>query len=86
MTPATSDEPLAWITNTEVGSGLLASPMPLTADWMKPPSTQVIADRYLKFTRQFNAAFLGFDTDVQGLVESAGEAGTGCDFVDCVRG
>jgi arginine decarboxylase len=40
---------------------------------------------YLKFTRQFNAAFPGFDTDVHGLVESDGDAGTHAYFVDCVR-
>jgi arginine/lysine/ornithine decarboxylase len=40
---------------------------------------------YLKFTREFNAAFPGFDTDVHGLVESDGDAGTHCYFVDCVR-
>src|SRR5487761_2716705 len=30
---------------------------------------------YLKFTRQFNAAFPGFDTDVHGLVEIDGDDG-----------
>ena len=35
---------------------------------------------YLHFTRQFNAAFPGFDTDVHGLVEEDGGY-----FVDCVR-
>ena len=60
-------------------------PLPLRIDRLKPPSTQVIADHYLKFTRQFNTAFPGFDIDVQGLVESAGEAGTHCDFVEGVR-
>ncbi len=40
---------------------------------------------YLKFTREFNAAFPGFDTDVHGLVESDGDAATKCYFVDCVR-
>ena len=40
---------------------------------------------YLKFTREFNAAFPGFDTDVHGLVESDGDAGTHCSFVDCVQ-
>ena len=40
---------------------------------------------YLKFTREFNAAFPGFDTDVHGLVEADGDAGTHCYFVDCVR-
>jgi arginine/lysine/ornithine decarboxylase len=39
---------------------------------------------FLRFTREFNDAFPGFDTDVHGLVES--EAGTGrAYFVDCVR-
>ena len=40
---------------------------------------------YLKFTREFNAAFPGFDTDVHGLVESDGDATTHCYFVDCVK-
>ncbi len=40
---------------------------------------------FLKFTRAFNAAFPGFDTDVHGLVESDGNAETHCYFVDCVR-
>jgi arginine decarboxylase len=40
---------------------------------------------YLRFTRQFNAAFPGFDTDVHGLVESVGEPGTPRSYyVDCV--
>jgi arginine decarboxylase len=40
---------------------------------------------FLRFTRQFNAAFPGFDTDVHGLVESDDEAGTRRYYVDCVR-
>jgi arginine/lysine/ornithine decarboxylase len=40
---------------------------------------------YLKFTRTFNAAFPGFDTDVHGLVESVDEAGVHTYYVDCVR-
>ena len=40
---------------------------------------------YLKFTRHFNAAFPGFDTDVHGLVEAEGEGGAHSYFVDCVR-
>ena len=40
---------------------------------------------YLQFTRQFNAAFPGFDTDVHGLVESVSDAGVHSYFVDCVR-
>ena len=39
---------------------------------------------YLKFTRQFNSAFPGFDTDVHGLVESGDDAGDHLYFVDCV--
>ena len=39
---------------------------------------------YLKFTRAFNEAFPGFDTDVHGLVENEGaERGY---YVDCVKG
>lgn len=40
---------------------------------------------YLRFTRQFNAAFPGFDTDVHGLVEKDDEAGIRHYYVDCVR-
>jgi Orn/Lys/Arg decarboxylase, C-terminal domain len=40
---------------------------------------------YLKFTRMFNAAFPGFDTDVHGLVESVDDAGGQTYYVDCVR-
>jgi arginine/lysine/ornithine decarboxylase len=39
---------------------------------------------YLKFTREFNAAFPGFDTDVHGLVESGDDTGGHLYFVDCV--
>ncbi|HZT54635.1 MAG TPA: aminotransferase class I/II-fold pyridoxal phosphate-dependent enzyme, partial [Burkholderiaceae bacterium] len=39
---------------------------------------------YLKFTREFNSAFPGFDTDVHGLVESGDDAGDHLYFVDCV--
>ena len=40
---------------------------------------------YLKFARDFNARFPGFDTDVHGLVvEDAGQGGVRY-FVDCVR-
>jgi arginine/lysine/ornithine decarboxylase len=36
---------------------------------------------YLRFTREFNGRFPGFDTDVHGLVESEG----GSYYVDCVK-
>ncbi len=40
---------------------------------------------YLRFTRQFNAAFPGFDTDVHGLVEADGLIdGKRSYYVDCV--
>ncbi|HEX6707351.1 MAG TPA: arginine/lysine/ornithine decarboxylase [Albitalea sp.] len=39
---------------------------------------------FLRFTREFNAAFPGFDTDVHGLVEDEGDNGRAY-FVDCVR-
>jgi arginine/lysine/ornithine decarboxylase len=39
---------------------------------------------YLKFTREFNAAFPGFDTDVHGLVQDEEEGREGRYFVDCV--
>jgi arginine/lysine/ornithine decarboxylase len=42
--------------------------------------------QYLKFTREFNAQFPGFDTDVHGLVEEEGSAGGDRRYyVDCVR-
>jgi len=41
---------------------------------------------YLRFTREFNAAFPGFDTDVHGLVEVDDEgSGPRRYYVDCVR-
>jgi len=36
---------------------------------------------YLKFAREFNATFPGFETDVHGLVKGV----DGQYFVDCVR-
>ncbi|RVT48375.1 arginine/lysine/ornithine decarboxylase [Rubrivivax albus] len=42
--------------------------------------------QYLKFTREFNAQFPGFATDVHGLVEEEGTAGGERRYyVDCVR-
>ncbi|MCK6431827.1 MAG: arginine/lysine/ornithine decarboxylase [Burkholderiaceae bacterium] len=40
---------------------------------------------FLRFTREFNAKFPGFDTDVHGLVETTDEAGARVYAVDCVR-
>ena len=40
---------------------------------------------YLRFTRDFNAAFPGFDTDVHGLVEEELEGGGRRYGIDCVR-
>jgi ornithine decarboxylase/arginine decarboxylase len=40
---------------------------------------------YLRFTRAFNAAFPGFDTDVHGLVERDEDPGGRRYYVDCVR-
>ena len=40
---------------------------------------------FLQFTRAFNTAFPGFDTDVHGLVEQDGDESTHCYFVDCAR-
>jgi arginine decarboxylase len=41
---------------------------------------------YLKFTRNFNAKFPGFATDVHGLVhELDEETGRGTYYVDCVK-
>ncbi|HEU0199056.1 MAG TPA: arginine/lysine/ornithine decarboxylase [Burkholderiaceae bacterium] len=39
---------------------------------------------YLKFAREFNAKFPGFDTDIHGLVKDASNGATEY-FVDCVR-
>jgi arginine decarboxylase len=41
---------------------------------------------FLRFTREFNAKYPGFDTDVHGLVEDSDEAGVRRYAVDCVRG
>jgi arginine/lysine/ornithine decarboxylase len=40
---------------------------------------------YLQFTRAFNTAFPGFDTDVHGLVEEDNGAGGVSYYVDCVK-
>jgi arginine decarboxylase len=40
---------------------------------------------YLRFTREFNAAFQGFDTDVHGLVEEGAGPNERHYYVDCVR-
>lgn len=40
---------------------------------------------YLRFTREFNKAFPGFDTDVHGLVAEEGPHGERKYCVDCVR-
>ena len=42
---------------------------------------------YLRFTREFNAAMPGFDTDVHGLCEDGeeGDGRPGRYYVDCVR-
>jgi arginine/lysine/ornithine decarboxylase len=39
---------------------------------------------YLRFTREFNAAFPGFATDVHGLVQDEENGGAGRYYVDCV--
>ena len=41
---------------------------------------------FLRFTREFNAAMPGFDTDVHGLVEVEESGGQCSYYVDCVRG
>jgi ornithine decarboxylase/arginine decarboxylase len=40
---------------------------------------------YLRFTREFNAAFPGFDTDVHGLVEDDTPGSARRYYVDCVQ-
>jgi len=39
---------------------------------------------YLQFTREFNAAFPGFDTDVHGLVEDDSVGASRGYYVDCI--
>jgi arginine decarboxylase len=39
--------------------------------------------RYLKFARDFNKRFPGFETDIHGLVKNGGEGGVRY-YVDCV--
>jgi arginine decarboxylase len=41
--------------------------------------------RFLRFARDFNALFPGFETDIHGLVKQAAEGGVGY-FLDCVSG
>ncbi len=41
--------------------------------------------RYLKFAREFNQRFPGFETDIHGLVEQKDGGGTMHFFVDCVK-
>lgn len=40
---------------------------------------------YLRFAREFNAQFPGFETDIHGLVEEVDAAGNPGYYVDCVR-
>jgi lysine decarboxylase/arginine decarboxylase len=40
---------------------------------------------YLKFSREFNASCPGFETDIHGLVEEAGEDGKTRYYADCVK-
>ena len=48
------------------------------------PSTAALSND-LRFTREFNAAFPGFDTDVHGLVEDDSAPAGRLYYVDCVR-
>ncbi|WBY02062.1 arginine/lysine/ornithine decarboxylase [Ramlibacter tataouinensis] len=41
---------------------------------------------YLKFSREFNEACPGFETDIHGLVEEVGEDGKRRYYADCVKG
>ncbi|AJG20615.1 arginine/lysine/ornithine decarboxylase [Cupriavidus basilensis] len=41
--------------------------------------------QYLKFAREFNKLFPGFETDIHGLVEEEVEGGGKAYFVDCVK-
>ncbi|MET1083969.1 MAG: arginine/lysine/ornithine decarboxylase [Burkholderiales bacterium] len=40
---------------------------------------------YLRFAREFNASFPGFETDIHGLVDERDATGTMRYYVDCVR-
>ena len=40
---------------------------------------------YLRFAREFNLRFAGFETDIHGLVRAVADDGTVSYFVDCVR-
>ncbi|PPE70887.1 arginine/lysine/ornithine decarboxylase [Caldimonas thermodepolymerans] len=40
---------------------------------------------YLRFVREFNRKFPGFDTDVHGLVQEVDDAGNATYYVDCVK-
>jgi arginine decarboxylase len=40
--------------------------------------------RYLKFAREFNEKFPGFETDIHGLVKDASNGAVRY-YVDCVR-
>jgi arginine decarboxylase len=41
--------------------------------------------RYLRFAREFNARFPGFETDIHGLVHEVGPDGVARYYVDCVK-
>ncbi|HEX4879578.1 MAG TPA: lysine decarboxylase, partial [Limnobacter sp.] len=40
---------------------------------------------YLRFARDFNKQFPGFETDIHGLVEEEDEQGNVSFYVDCVK-
>ena len=66
--------------------GARAQPTPPILDAAQVPGLDAGGQQnYLRFTRRFNEAFPGFDTDVHGLVEQDVDGGPRRYYVDCVR-
>ncbi|HET8596608.1 MAG TPA: arginine/lysine/ornithine decarboxylase [Castellaniella sp.] len=67
-------------------TGVLLTPYPPGIPLLIPGErfNRDIVD-YLKFTREFNQQFPGFETDVHGLAYETDEHGQRCYYVDCIR-
>ncbi|MEE4383363.1 MAG: arginine/lysine/ornithine decarboxylase [Pseudomonadales bacterium] len=67
-------------------TGVLLTPYPPGIPLLIPGErfNRPIVD-YLKFAREFNERFPGFETDIHGFVEEEDEAGRRHYYVDCVR-
>jgi len=67
-------------------TGVLLTPYPPGIPLLIPGErfNRQIVD-YLRFARDFNASFPGFETDVHGLVRSVDETGKAWYYVDCLR-